>query len=861
MSKIMIYHTLHIRKKLNYNNNLTWKALIFNLQSLLLSGKFYNQNMHLRLKHICDLKVWLFLAIASLCFVSNSSAQRTSEKHVNLVSNTNPPPVIDVYPDMDVADVRILGQQGLDYSITTDDNNGDVDVKVNSNPNITGDRSFTIEYLTPGNPNPLKNYRIYYLHFTKSVVKANDDLVTWNGVGSLTIDILANDVKDNVASIKINQKSPTASVTPNGSNQLVYNNTDFSDFDYIHYTLTDSTGTSDQGIVKIELAQSVPTENEAHNFVVNYLSTKNITVPAGFTKFADPQNGTLSAIDSKHFLYTPQEYYIGADSFVFKNSNDVTITYAAKVIDAERDPGIVKNDVFYTPKGQAITFDVFANDMTDVFEITQHSSGITHDTLGIFTYTPGANFTGQKSFTYKINNGSAVETGVITIHVGNQQPMDNIVYEYDVLAGKDFVIEYTVPIDGYSFSVIPPSQQPNGAIYTFVDSTEVLACGKTYGKAMIVYSAALPNDVDTFNVRYCINTDCKTYKIVFKTKAPVDPLCNCIDDCVWSGDLNGDGRVSGADLLVLGRYFGYRGTDRDVNNETIWTGDNSTDWGTKAVNGKDLKYADSNGDGILDETDKQAIVDNFGKLNSLVPTEQLAYKDYQLSLIPDQDEYEIGDTATIYIYLGTANKPANGLHGLSFGVNFDGIDSFYHDVKFYNNSWLSDHSPLLQIYKQAEYGQLRTAVSRTSGKGSSGFGLIGQMSIIIDEVDGVKTGSEFITSEIISEDIYMEDGNGNKFLLPDVSASLKINLREKEEQSEKTIKVYPNPSSDFININALNNTTMTKVNLINTFGFTIISNKLNNKNYLLDVSQVPSGVYFVRVESEAGIFVEKVVVE
>jgi hypothetical protein len=54
---------------------------------------------------------------------------------------------------------------------------------------------------------------------------------------------------------------------------------------------------------------------------------------------------------------------------------------------------------------------------------------------------------------------------------------------------------------------------------------------------------------------------------------------------------------------------------------------------------------------------------------------------------------------------------------------------------------------------------------------------------------------------------------------------------------------------------------MTKVNLINTFGSTILSNKLNNKNYLLDVSQVPNGVYFVRVESEAGVFVEKVVVE
>ena len=206
MSKFMIYFRLHIKKILNCYKKLTLKALIFNLQCLLLSHKVFNQNMHLRLKHICTLRIWLFIGLISLCFVSNSSSQRTSEKHFNLLSNTNT--VVDLYLGTDVIAVNVLGESGLDgFEIDINTPGGNYEVEVVSNSSITGLRTFTIEYLTAGNPNPIKNYRIYYLHFTNSVVKANDDLVTWNGVGPINIDILANDVKDNVASIKINQKS------------------------------------------------------------------------------------------------------------------------------------------------------------------------------------------------------------------------------------------------------------------------------------------------------------------------------------------------------------------------------------------------------------------------------------------------------------------------------------------------------------------------------------------------------------------------------------------------------------------------------------------------------------------------------
>lgn len=796
----------------------------------------------------------LSLVLPCLFIVAGSmsvNAQRSSEKYATIITGQLSPVDQIVDPNL-LGNPTVISQVGSDFSIYINPSTKEISIVQGST--ATGYRSFTIEYII-ANPVPKSNYRIYHLNFVASTVVVNDDLVNWDGDGTLTINPLINDDFSGPVTVIINQATGNAAVV---NNQIVYSNASFAGMDYVQYTLTDSLGTSDQGIIKIEEEKEAPTEDQQFDFVVNYQETKNITVPAGFTLDQFPFNGEVSVLDATHFLYTPEEYFIGQDSFTFSNTDGTILDYHARIIDAERDPGFVRNDVFYTGKNTPITFDVFANDLVKTFPITEYSPQLVHDTLGIFTYTPPTNFSGNKLFTYKVDSGVSIETGKITLVVGNQNPQADIIYKYDVPGNQSFVMEYDVPITGYSFVIDPAKIPKHGVAYAFQDSTSGLSCGTAYGKALITYT---PDNGftggDTLEIKYCVanNPVCVTYKLYFNVLANTNPACPCIDDCVWSGDLNGDGKVTAHDLLTLGRFLGYQGPARDTAT-TAWGANEAADWGVQLPNGKDLKHADANGDGQLTAEDMQGILDNFNKVNSLVPTENLGYKEFPLSLSSNYSEVVPGDTLIIYFTLGTAAYPANDIHGLSFSLNIDGdfVDSSSLRVKFFDNTWMTDHSPTLQMYKQVSDGNVRLAFTRSSGKGASGNGIIGQATWIVGEedVDGLKSTKDYVQRIISVENIFVETVFGHSYILRDNSLSIKQSHKSNNSYTNQSlISVFPNPTHSFLEVTSLYN--IQQVELYSIDGRVVFTTNINlSKSATIDVSSLHSGFYFVKAVGDWG---------
>ena len=78
-------------------------------------------------------------------------------------------------------------------------------------------------------------------------------------------------------------------------------------------------------------------------------------------------------------------------------------------------------------------------------------------------------------------------------------------------------------------------------------------------------------------------------------------------------------------------------------------------------------------------------------------------------------------------------------------------------------------------------------------------------------------------------------------------------------RKDNTVTLYPNPSKDIVNIKA--NATITSVQLYDVQGRLLQTKKVNDVDVQLDISVQPSGLYFVKITTENGAKVEKLVKE
>lgn len=80
------------------------------------------------------------------------------------------------------------------------------------------------------------------------------------------------------------------------------------------------------------------------------------------------------------------------------------------------------------------------------------------------------------------------------------------------------------------------------------------------------------------------------------------------------------------------------------------------------------------------------------------------------------------------------------------------------------------------------------------------------------------------------------------------------------ELTNSSLSVYPNPTSNFLNIEFLNIPDKGVVELYNTIGELMFSEKLNNKNNTINTSQLNYGMYYIRVvENNKVIALQKIV--
>ena len=73
------------------------------------------------------------------------------------------------------------------------------------------------------------------------------------------------------------------------------------------------------------------------------------------------------------------------------------------------------------------------------------------------------------------------------------------------------------------------------------------------------------------------------------------------------------------------------------------------------------------------------------------------------------------------------------------------------------------------------------------------------------------------------------------------------------------LSVYPNPAKDNITVEISGVTGENNLGIVNAEGQELIRQKITDHNTVIDISNLPSGIYFLKITGEGMVQVEKII--
>src|SRR5690606_30033973 len=173
-------------------------------------------------------------------------------------------------------------------------------------------------------------------------------------------------------------------------------------------------------------------------------------------------------------------------------------------------------------------------------------------------------------------------------------------------------------------------------------------------------------------------------------------------DLVWPGDANDDLVASNYDMLTLGMYYGMSGPPRDsISN--LWVGFAASNWNDTIYTGSNMKHADCNGDGVINDADTLAIVLNYGLTHPRSGGIHSRAGEPVLKLQPRAASYQPGELVQIDVVLGDENNEVNGFYGVAFDLSLDPAISESGTIELiYNSSFIGNTNNTLILSKAFE---------------------------------------------------------------------------------------------------------------------------------------------------------------
>jgi hypothetical protein len=334
---------------------------------------------------------------------------------------------------------------------------------------------------------------------------------------------------------------------------------------------------------------------------------------------------------------------------------------------------------------------------------------------------------------------------------------------------------------------------------------------------------------------------------------------------VWPGDLNKSNTVTTADLLPIGYFYNSTGATRP-NATILWTAQPAVLWGYNhsSINGNGYKvFADSNGDGVINNADQAAIGRNMNQIHARLAspypiqhTTQLssALSNGDLMVTPDNAIVNALASQTITFSVSLNNTGGlNGLYGISVNLLFDNTIFDLSTASIdYTGSIFGTAGTDCLVINHTSSSMESVGLTRYANAAINGQGLLFKVTLQTRFPFTSPLNQTLVSSYVEAAN----NQNGDPLVIQDAPVTNIIitnNLGVNTIKSNEFV-LYPNPANEVVNLVMGTNTTELnglKLKVINVLGQTV--EKMNIQNTSMEISTRnwgASGVYFVEITNE-----------
>jgi hypothetical protein len=411
---------------------------------------------------------------APIAAADSASTAAATSVTISVLANDS-----DVDGTIDTGTVEIVADVGNGTVI----NNGDGTMTYTSDGGFDGTDTFT--YTVKDNLGLVSapgTVTINVASTTNSLLAVQDEAVI-DEDESTTIDLLANDVPGNgdiiASSLTILQQPFNGTAINNGDGTVTY----FPDenvfgIDVFAYLVVDDTGAFSnvaQVRIQIDSVNDAPdvkddsaTTDEGVAVVIELLDNDDdvdgVIDPTSVT-VTDPANGAVAVDDNGDATYTPDDDFVGTDTFTYTVDDNLGDTSAVATVTVEvgalTSGPVASDDTAETSKHVAVVIDLTANDSSRDGDILDSTVAITQDPTmgtvgnnddGSVIYVPFAGFTGIDTFFYTVQDstGETSNEAKVSVTVSTEaapeeeepdEPLIDVVVEFStssVNVGESF---------------------------------------------------------------------------------------------------------------------------------------------------------------------------------------------------------------------------------------------------------------------------------------------------------------------------------------------------------------------------------------------------------------------------------------